>query len=86
MALCEPGIAASMYAILMAIASIGTGIGLALAGTLVNVPTPGYRGALSSWPSATSSCWRSSHCSLASGIEDRSTRDWPETSVAMDVY
>lgn len=45
MSVCQPGIEASMYAILMALANIGTGIGLALAGNLVDIPGLGYRGA-----------------------------------------
>ena len=44
MAACVPAISASMYAILMAMANIGSGIGLVLTGTLVDTPSLGYRG------------------------------------------
>lgn len=44
MSVCEAAISASMYAILMAMANLGSGIGLALTGVLVDTPSVGYRG------------------------------------------
>ena len=44
MSVCEAAISASMYAILMAMANLGSGIGLALTGVLVDTPSLGYRG------------------------------------------
>ena len=45
MGVCEPGINASMYAILMAVSNIGTAIGMAVAAALADAPVIGYRGA-----------------------------------------
>jgi len=46
MGVTESTIRASMYAILMAVSNIGTAVGMAVAGALVDAPNLGYRGAL----------------------------------------